>query len=198
MAKKDDNKNKIDAKRINELNNTSDEILKKYKTNIELEKAIKNKKIFKIDHGIYSDKEIVDPMILFSKKYENSIITMDTAFYFYNLTDIIPDKVYLATNRNSNTIKRENIIQVWVPKEKLNVGKEKIKVNGNTINIYNKERLLVELIRKRNQIPFDYYKEIINNYRKIVDTLDSYKIEQYIALYKNENTLGNIILREVY
>ncbi len=137
-------------------------------------------------------------MILFSKKYENSIITMDTAFYFYNLTDIIPDKVYLATNRNSNTIKRENIIQVWVPKEKLNVGKEKIKVNGNTINIYNKERLLVELIRKRNQIPFDYYKEIINNYRKIVDTLDSYKIEQYIALYKNENTLGNIILREVY
>ena len=123
---------------------------------------------------------------------------MDTAFYFYNLTDIIPDKVYLATNRNSNTIKRENIIQVWVPKEKLNVGKEKIQVNGNTINIYNKERLLVELIRKRNQIPFDYYKEIINNYRKIVDTLDSYKIEQYIALYKNENTLGNIILREVY
>lgn len=176
----------------------TDEILKKYKTNIELEKAIKNKKIFKIDHGIYSDKEIVDPMILFSKKYKNSIITMDTAFYFYNLTDIIPDKVYLATNRNSNTIKRENIIQVWVPKEKLNVGKEKIKVNGNTINIYNKERLLVELIRKRNQIPFDYYKEIINNYRKIVDTLDSYKIEQYIALYKNENTLGNIILREVY
>ena len=46
----------------------TDEILKKYKTNIELEKAIKNKKIFKIDHGIYSDKEIVDPMILFSKK----------------------------------------------------------------------------------------------------------------------------------
>ena len=148
----------------------TDEILKKYKTNIELEKAIKNKKIFKIDHGIYSDKEIVDPMILFSKKYENGIITMDTAFYFYNLTDVIPDKVYLATNRNSNTIKRENIIQVWVPKEKLNVGKEKIKVNGNTINIY----------------------------RKIVDNLDSYKIEQYIALYKNENTLGNIILREVY
>ena len=176
----------------------TNEILKKYKTNIELEKNIKNKKIFKIDHGIYSDKEIVDPMILFSKKYENSIITMDTAFYFYNLTDIIPDKVYLATIRNSNPIKRENIIQVWVPKEKLNVGKEKIKVNGNTINIYNKERLLVELIRKRNQIPFDYYKEIINNYRKIVDTLDSYKIEQYIALYKNENTLGNIILREVY
>ena len=78
----------------------TNEILKKYKTNIELEKAIKNKKIFKIDHGIYSDKEIVDTMILFSKKYENSIITMDTAFYFYNLTDIIPDKVYLATNRN--------------------------------------------------------------------------------------------------
>ena len=36
MAKKDDNKNKIDAKRINELNNTSDEILKKLALNIKL------------------------------------------------------------------------------------------------------------------------------------------------------------------
>ena len=58
----------------------TDEILKKYKTNIELEKAIKNKKIFKIDHGIYSDKKIVDPMILFSKK---SLIYL--FFLFYSL-----------------------------------------------------------------------------------------------------------------
>ncbi len=29
--------------------------------------------------------------------------------------------------------------------------------------MYDKERLLVELIRKRNQISFDYYKEIIAN-----------------------------------
>ena len=71
-------------------------------------------------------------------------------------------------------------------------------VDGEEVNMYNKERLLVELIRKRNQIPFDYYKEIVANYRKIADELDMYKIEQYIALYKNECNLGNILLREVF
>ena len=174
------------------------EILKKYKTRYELSKAIKNKEVFKLEHGIYSDKELVNPMIVASKKYPSAIITMDTAFYYYNLTDVIPDKTYIATNRNSNTIKNKDIVQIWVPKEILNQGKEIVIVDDEQVKMYNKERLLVELIRKRNIIPFDYYKEIIANYRKIADDLDMYKIEQYTALYKNECNLGNVLLREVF
>ena len=160
--------------------------------------AIKNKEIFKLEHGIYSNKDLVNPIVIASKKYASAIITMDSAFYYYDLTDVIPSKIYVATNRNSNTIKSDNIVQVWVPKEILNQGKEIVFVDGEEVKMYNRERLLVELVRKRNQIPFDYYKEIISNYRKIVYDLDMSKIEEYIALYKNECNLGNIILREVF
>ena len=66
------------------------------------------------------------------------------------------------------------------------------------VNIYDKERLLVELIRKRNQISFDYYKELISSYRESSDKLDMYKIEKYLALYKNEVNLSNVLLREVF
>lgn len=177
---------------------SSKEVLKKYKTRYNLLKAIKSKEIFKIEHGIYSDKKLIDPMVVTSKKYPNAIITLDSAFYYYDLTDVIPNKTFVATNRNSNTIKNENVVQVWVPKEILDQGKEKVIVDDVEVNMYNKERLLVELIRKRNQIPFDYYKEIVANYRKISDKLDMYKIEQYIALYKNECNLGNALLREVF
>ena len=58
--------------------------------------------------------------------------------------------------------------------------------------------MLVELIRKRNIIPFDYYKEIINNYRKKKDELDIYKIEEYISYYKNEKVLYDTLMREVF
>lgn len=68
----------------------------------------------------------------------------------------------------------------------------------NYVNIYDKERLLVELIRKRNQISFDYYKELISSYRESSDKLDMYKIEKYLALYKNEVNLSNALLREVF
>lgn len=174
------------------------EALEKYGTRYNLSKALKNKEIFKLEHGIYSDKDLVNPMTIASKKYTSAIITMDSAFYYYDLTDVIPKKTYVATNRNSNTINDEKIIQIKVPKDILNYGKEEVIVDGEKVKMYNRERLLVELVRKRNQIPFDYYKEIISNYRKIVSDLDMYKIEKYLALYKNEANLADALLREVF
>ncbi len=174
------------------------EVLEKYGTRYNLSKALKNKEIFKLEHGIYSDKDLVNPMIIASKKYPSAIITMDSAFYYYDLTDVIPKKTFVATNRNSNTIKDEKIIQIRVPKEILNYGKEDVIVDGEKVKMYNKERLLVELIRKRKQISFDYYKEIVSNYRKISEDLDMYKIEEYLSLYKNETNIADALLREVF
>lgn len=172
--------------------------LEKYGTRYNLSKALKNKEIFNLEHGIYSDKDLVNPMIIASKKYPSAIITMDSAFYYYDLTDVIPRKIYVATNRNSNTINDEKIVQIKVPKDILNYGKEEVIVDGEKVKMYNKERLLVELIRKRNQIPFDYYKEIISNYRKISENLNMYKIEEYLSLYKNEVNIADALLREVF
>ena len=73
-----------------------------------------------------------------------------------------------------------------------------MQTNDGVINIYDRERLLIELIRKKKQIPFDYYKEIISNYRAIVDELDMYKIEEYLTLFKNDINLSNILQMEVF
>ena len=75
---------------------------------------------------------------------------------------------------------------------------EAIKDSVDEINIYDEERILVELIRKKNTIPFDYYKEIISNYRKKTDKLDIYKIQEYISYYKNELSLYDTLMREVF
>ena len=144
------------------------EILKKYGGRYAIKEAVNKNEIYKVEKGIYSNNKIVDPIILYSKKYPSGVITMDSAFYFYDLTDVIPSKTYLATPKNYRTIKNDKIVQIFMDKNILNAGKESVKVNEYTINIYNRERLLVELIRKRNQIPFDYYKEIISNYREIL------------------------------
>ena len=67
------------------------------------------------------------------------------------------------------------------------MGKTVIDINGAQINIYNKERMLVELLRNKNKLPFDYYKEIILNYRKIINTIDIALVMDYIyALPKTE------------
>ena len=178
---------------------TYKELLKIYKDDYNIKKAIDNKEIYKIEKGIYSDKKIVNPLLVYSKKYPNATITMDNAFYYYDLTDIIPDKICLATSSKSHTIDNVKIIQIYMKDNILNLGRTLVKLDDNNyIYMYDKERLLIELIRKRNKIPFDYYKEIISNYRDIAYELDMNKLEEYLDYFNNGNNLFAIIQREVF
>lgn len=43
---------------------SAQEVIKKYGTRYNLSKALKRKEIFKLEHGIYSDKDLVNPMII--------------------------------------------------------------------------------------------------------------------------------------
>ena len=169
----------------------------KYST-YQLNKAIENKELFKVDNGLYSDVEFVNPLEIILKKYPNAIFTSDSAYYYYDLTDVIPDYFYLATKRSDSRINDKNIKQIFIPNDLFEFGKTQIEVESVKINIYDEERMLVELIRKKNLIPFDYYKEIITNYRKKTDTLDIYKIQEYISYYKNESSLYDTLMREVF
>ncbi len=63
----------------------------------QLNKAIENKELFKVDNGLYSDVEFVNSLEIILKKYPNTIFTSDSAYYYYDLTDVIPD--YLATKK---------------------------------------------------------------------------------------------------
>ena len=175
----------------NELDKT------KYST-YQLNKSIENKELFKVDNGLYSDIEFVNPLEIIVKKYPNAIFTSDSAYYYYDLTDVIPDYFYLATKRSDSRINNKNIRQVFIPNDLFEFGKTQIEIENIKINIYDEERLLVELIRKKNIIPFDYYKEIITNYRKKADKLDIYKIQEYISYYKNELSLYDTLMREVF
>lgn len=174
------------------------ELKNKYSSTYQIKKALKNKEIYKVQNGIYSDKEFVNPLEIIAKKYPNAIFTLESAFYYHDLTDVVPDKFHLATKRTSVRIKDKNIKQIFIPNELFEFGKCQIEVENVQINIYDKERMLVELIRKKNQIPFDYYKEIISSYRKIVNELDVYKIQKYISYYKNEESIYDTIQREVF
>ena len=175
----------------NELDKT------KYST-YQLNKALENKELFKVDNGLYSDIEFINPLEIIRKKYPNAIFTSDSAYYYYDLTDVIPDYFYLATKRTDSRISDKNIKQVFIQNDLFEFGKTQIEIENIRINIYDEERLLVELIRKKNIMPFDYYKEIIANYRRKANKLDIYKIQEYISYYKNELSLYDTLMREVF
>lgn len=177
---------------------THKELLKKYKSNYQIQKAVREQKIFKIEKGIYADKKNVHYLEVIVKKYPQAIITGESAYYYHNLTDVIPDKIYLATKRNAVRIKDKRIKQILVSDNLFELGKEDLVFEGVSINIYNKEKMLIELVKNKSNVPFDYYKEVILNYRNIVDELQNWKIEQYLENYCSEERILDIIQKEVF
>ncbi len=177
---------------------THNEIKNKYKSTYQIRKALSNKELFRIEKGIYSDVQSVHYLAVIMKKYPYGVFTSYSAYYYHNLTDVIPNKIYLSTNRNATTITSNKIQQVRMKDELYDLGKTEIDYEGIKINIYNKERLLIDLARNKNQIGYDLYKEIISNYRKLANSLDTQKIEEYLQFFVNGDKIFEIIQDEVF
>jgi predicted transcriptional regulator of viral defense system len=173
------------------------EINKMYGYPLKVRDALGRGEIYKVERGFYSNKPYVNPFLIVAAKYPYAIITMNTAFYIYGLTDVIPDKTYLATMRSATRINDDFVKQVFLSEDLFEPGKTQMEYDGVLITIYNRERMLIEVLRNSKSIPFDYYKEIIAGYRRISDNLDYQKIEEYILHFKKNEFLYNMLRREV-
>lgn len=171
--------------------------LETYKTDYLLEKALEEKKLFKIEKGIYSDTPSWSKLAVIAFKKPNSIFTMNSAFYYQDLTDEIPDNFFIATERNSTKIKDADIKQIFYPKKTFELGVEEKKILGTSVKVYTKERMLIELIRHKNKIPFDYYKEIISNYRNKTYELDIQWLEENVSKFPASKKIMDAVQLEV-
>ena len=87
--------------------------------------------------------------------------------------------------------------QYFIPEDFFKEGIETADYKGYDIRIYNKERMLIELVRYKSKLPFDYYKEIILNYRKLLPRLDIQKIQDYALMAPKSNKVLEILQMEV-
>lgn len=173
------------------------ECLEKYGTDYKIKKSIQEGELYVKEKGIYSDKKYVSELEIIAKKYPNAIITLNSAFYYYGLTDTIPDFYYVATSKNKRKIIDERVKQFYENSKAFEMGKTTMKYDGVDIIIYNKERLLVELIRNKRKFSFDLYKELIKNYRKIIHELDMTIVAEYAYELPKSNMVMEILRLEV-
>lgn len=170
------------------------DLLNKGENEYSIRKLVKQKKLFFVSHGLYSNSKVLmfDEKSLITK-YPNVIFTNLSAFYYYDLTDNIPNKFYVVTKSNEHKIKDKRIIQSFQKEDTLNLGKVTINYNGTNINTYNLERLLIELIRLKAKYPTDIYYEVLNSFRDLKDKLDYSLIISYLKHFKH----GDILLNKI-
>ena len=185
-------------KRMVILLKTRKECLEAYGSDYFINRMVEEGRLFRVDKGIFSEEEHVPEPALLSYKYPKAVITMDTAFYLYGLTDEVPDYCTMATSRESAPIADVRVKQVFMPKELLGIGVITMDYKGYTIRIFDRERMLVELLRYKSKLPFNYYKEILGNYRRILPQLNAEKIRDYAEAVPKSNRVVRTLQTEVY
>ena len=143
-----------------------------YKSDVEIKNALKKNKIYKIEFVLYSVKRVNSKLEIISKKYDKYIFNSDSTFFYWGLIDNIPENYYFAIKSGYQKIKDDNIVQTYMDDKYFDIGDTFIKYNNIKIRVYDKERMLIELVRNKKNIPYDMYKEIVNNYRKIIESLN--------------------------
>ena len=168
------------------------ELLEKGFNRYQIEKKTKNGELYKVSKGIYSDEEYPSELAILMKKYPKAILTLNSAFFYYDLTDKIPDYYYLATEKKSHSINEDSVKQIYTTNDFLDIGITQMKIEDAEVNIYDKERMLIELIRYKTKLPYELYKEVLNNYRKIKEQINFIKVYKYAKSFDSSYIIKTI------
>lgn len=169
----------------------------KFGSHYQIKKAVLNGALYKIANGVYSDTSQISELAVISFKYPRAVFTLNSAFYYHGLTDVIPSKYHLATSKDAHKISDPRIKQVFSRNEKFPIGITTMDYQDTAIRIYDRERMLIELIRYGKSLPFDYYKEIIECYRRTIYSLDIQKLQEYLSVFPKGDAIMEAIELEV-
>lgn len=164
----------------------------------QIEKALSCGRLYKMDKGVYSDTGSETELEVLQFKYPNSVVTLGTAYYLYNLTDVIPEVYDFVTARSDRRITDPRVRQFYVPAEVLKLGMVIQDFNGEKIRTYNLERLLIETARMKSALPSDLYKEVILEFRNQTKLMYPAKIAEYLVGFPKRNLIEKIIDEEVF
>lgn len=171
--------------------------ISRFGSDYKLKKELAAGRLFLKEKGVYSTRHNSPEIDIIMHKYPKAVFTGQSAFFYHALTDVIPAHYYLATKRTDTRIRDPRIHQYFMKDEIFDAGITDLSYNSSTIRIYDRERMLIELMRSRAKIPLDYYKEVIQSYRKLSFELDFGLMEDYAALFRNGANLMEMIQMEV-
>lgn len=171
--------------------------VERYGSQYLLDKAIAEKRFFKLENGIYSDTGDETELEVLQFKYPASVLTQESAFYYHGLTDAIPEVWTFATARNAKSIPDDRIVQKYVDERVLTLGAETRDFDGEKVRIYDLPRIAIELARMKTSIPSDIYKEAVAGLRARLNGPDLEKLTGYLAHFPKRNHLESIIYNEI-
>lgn len=153
--------------------------------------------LIKMAKGLYFQKDcLIDEFFLLQYKYPKLIFSGMSALFLLGLTDKIPEMLEVTAPYNYHPYKKvpENcLIHFETNLEALDFGNIKVKTSlGNDVVVFGKDKMIVELIKKRKEYDSETFLKALKKYVKGKDRRSS-DLYQYARMKKNEDQVYDLM-----
>lgn len=175
---------------------TIEEVNSNHINTIFLTRLVRSGKIERVKKGLYVLPNTWGDEYFNAIYGNNAIFSYDTALYFLNLCESVPQKYNITVNRgyNGSLKHNENVILHFVRKEIFDIGKIEIKSpQGQSIHIYNAERCLCDLLKDKDNQDIETIKYAITEYLKDKNKRDIPKLIEYSKMFNVEEDINKYL-----
>lgn len=132
---------------------------------------VSSKNLVRISRGVYAKNETVDELFQLQRRYPRIVYSGMTALYLLGLTDRIPDSIEFTIPKGCRVRKEsigpnvichiENNVELF---DLGNVSAETM--FGNSVTCFSKEKMVVEMIRKRDDYDSELFLKAVKTFLK--------------------------------
>lgn len=176
---------------------TYKEIIDQYSNDYQVKKALKNKEITKIKPGLYSKGEAMFEAPEIFVQRQDTVLTLQSAFYYHGVTDYIPESIVVATPRNAYPIKHPSVKQIFMSEKYHSIGVKEVLQDDLKVRVYDLERSLIELIRYEKKVSFEEYFHVLRNFRMKKDAVDFNTLLSYASQFKSAKKIQRVIQNSI-
>lgn len=158
---------------------------------------VRSHHLFRISQGVYAKEGAVDELFQWQRRYPRIVYSGITALYLLGLTDRIPDSIDFTVPKGSRVRKEclgshavchiENNVELFAWG---NVRAETM--FGNKVTCFSKEKMIVEMVRKRKYYDSELFLKAVKTFLKGKDK-DMDFLFQYARKRKIEGKVYQIL-----
>lgn len=135
-----------------------------------LKKLTGSGKVEKIRYGYYQwqDARAFSEASIIVSLFPDGILCLDTALLYYDYTDRTPSAWHIAVDSRSGrtrfNIDYPEVKPHFIEANRLELGVTEGVIDGITVKIYDRERVICDLLRRVNRMDGEIYNEAIKRY----------------------------------
>ena len=135
-----------------------------------IQKLIQEGYVEKIRYGYsqWVDPEDFSEVATVSRLFPDAVFCMDTALRYYGYSDRTPGEWHLAVSKDSGKsrfkIDYPFVKPYYVEPSVLELGRTAGEMDGHTIRIYDKDRVICDCLRYRNKMDKEIFNQAIQHY----------------------------------